>query len=160
MTSCTWELPQPLSSLSTHESLSPASDTLSTDVPATTMGQEATDTQHRQRVHGNSPGAPYRSSPGTWGRQRLPQLDEKESLCSSKSLWRCLKSPSRTLQWLLQCDCHQGQTDGEDSDPGADSQADSAEKTGSDEPAHAMSLLLDGKHHALRPGLSMKGTTA
>lgn len=97
---------------------------------------------------------------GPGERQRLPQLDEKESLCSSKSLWRCFKSPSGTLQWLLQCDCHQGQPDGEGSAPGADSQADLAEKTGSDEPAYAMPLLLDRKHHASHPGLSMKETTA
>lgn len=68
-------------------------------------------------------------------------------LLSAVQLKRPLKMPQ--VQWLLQCDCHQAQTDGEGSDSGADSQVDSAEKTGSDGPAHAISIRPSGKHHAL-----------
>lgn len=83
MTSCTWELLQALPSLSTHESLSPGLDAPSTDVAST-------DRVHMvilQELPTDPPQGPGK-------RQRLPQLDEKESQRSSKSLWRYLKSPS------------------------------------------------------------------
>lgn len=43
---------------------------------------------------------------------------------------------------------------------GGNSMADSAERTGSDGPAHTTSILPRGKHHALPPRLCRKGITA